>query len=632
MKTTLASLRYLMFACVIIFSFIACSDDDEQGSNATIEVLSPADKQILFNSKEDEPVTITFSASNDWTAIPSHRWIDLSKRTGSAGENTIIVSVEDNDAFKKRIGTITIKDKVSGKSTDITVTQGEKDGVLIFSEENATLAIDNENQTITAEVSVKSNYDYTLNIDASWLTYEKIGRNDDGSIKYVFHADPEKLYQAGGYTEQNAAVSFEYQSEVTRAPQAKQYIVKFPGITPKIEFYIDNDGEDEIASVATLTDEFGEGIYKSMVKVKANVGWKFQEGALEYADLEIVGDDNKSKIYFETIQSISITLKDGKLDTENLNGSLIVVDANDSQKTYSLPVVVPGVGNDYVYIDRGAFPIDQAYGCFMFESGEEWVKAFQPFTVKASNMDNVKFFLTRISTPWETPSSTYYDAEWEEEASTNVSDPWSGWGGVYAHEDLSRAAVQTTIWDLGITGRSDYETGSKPGEDRYFALIAVCTDNEEFAYEDLFDAEGLLKEEYQSSYIPLGQKAKLDNFYINSNFLDTNETINVVAKGEELEIDYETNADVDMGFGVSFFTDVIWTNTEDHFDWSGKEAAFEDDRFSVDFTTSGKIKVSVAANTGTKRTIKCGLAIYIPSSSKFFMVRTFTIEQAGTEQ
>ncbi len=195
MKTTLTYFKYL-FVCVLMCAFAACGDDDDEskGSNTTIEVISPADLAITCTGSDNDAVTVSFVAENDWTAIVSHNWIDLSKRTGSAGEQKIIVTVENNDDFKTRIGTITIKDKASGKSVDIVVTQGEKGSVLTFSTENQNgtdLVIDNEKQEITAEVSVKSNYDYSISISPDWLTYEKKGRNDDGSIKYVFHADPE---------------------------------------------------------------------------------------------------------------------------------------------------------------------------------------------------------------------------------------------------------------------------------------------------------------------------------------------------------------------------------------------------------------------------------------------------------
>ena len=139
MKTILGFFQYLLIVCATVVSFAACSsDDDDNGSNATIDITSPVDKKITCTGKDNNDVSVSFTASNDWTAIPSHKWISLSKMTGSAGDNTIMVSVDDNDAYKTRIGTITIKDKVSGKSADITVTQGEKDGVLTFSTESQT--------------------------------------------------------------------------------------------------------------------------------------------------------------------------------------------------------------------------------------------------------------------------------------------------------------------------------------------------------------------------------------------------------------------------------------------------------------------------------------------------------------
>ena len=259
MKTTSSYFKYL-FVCVLMCTFVACGDDDDNNnvSNATIELLSPA--EITCTGADNDAVTITFVAENDWTAIVSHNWIDLSKRTGSAGEQKIIVTVENNDDFKTRIGTITIKDKASGKSVDIIVTQGEKGSVLTFSTEDqngTSLAIDNEKQEITAEVSVKSNYDYSITISPDWLTYEDKGRNSDGSRKYVFHADPEKLYAAGGYGEQTAIVSFAYQAE-TRTPATKEYAVKFAGITPSMSCDMDP---------VVLDDMMGDG-YQATIHIR----------------------------------------------------------------------------------------------------------------------------------------------------------------------------------------------------------------------------------------------------------------------------------------------------------------------------------------------------------------------------
>lgn len=624
MKTTLVSLRYLMFACVIIFSFIACGDDDEQGSNAVIEVLFPAEKQILLNSKDNEPITITFSASNDWTAIPSHRWIDLSKITGSAGENAIIVSVDENDSFTKRIGTITIKDKVSGKSTDITVTQGEKDGVLTFStpEDNTTLSIDNENQTITAEVSVQSNYDYTLTSDADWLTYQKIGRNDDGSMKYVFHADPEKLYEAAGYEAKNATVSFEYQSEVTRSPQAKQYIVKFPGITPKVEFLSkEESGEEEetekVVTKVTLTDEMEAGVYKSVVQVKSNIAWVVKNTS-DYVDTEIIGE-NKSACFFETQTSLNIMLKEGKLDTEDLNnGKIEIDDAHTNEAVKALSVIVKGVGSDYIYIDETSFVEagkDQMTGVYMFpaEGGE------MPFKVKASDMADVTFYLATVEVSMGVPSII---------RSKDAATGWPSFGGVDKTETVMRSVVETGLYTIWTSARTEMESygGGDPYANRFVALFAVS--NTKYPdFDSMFDGiteedweNGTLKEELEGKYIILGQKGMEVNYYFDSKKLPENGTVlNIGLDGGDIVVDYETNAE-----GVTLYKNVEWTDQEDPYKWSGDNLGVNDPSLTFG---EGQITIKVPKST-TERTFNLGFGAYVGEGKNEYMLRTFTIKQS----
>lgn len=109
---------------------------------------------------------------------------------------------------------------------DIIVTQGEKNSYFTFtsvkgeSKENGILIINNEQQMITDTVNIASNYEYSVTVDVNWLSYKKVNTNADGSAKYVFYADPAKLYEAAGYKEDIATVSFEYQA-ATRVPATK---------------------------------------------------------------------------------------------------------------------------------------------------------------------------------------------------------------------------------------------------------------------------------------------------------------------------------------------------------------------------------------------------------------------------
>ena len=219
MKTTMNYLRHLLVLCTVAIAFVACGDDKDDEIGGDITVITPAEKTIVCNGTENNPVPITFTASGTWTARPSHGWMSLSKMTGGAGEQTIVLVVSDNDDYAKvRIGTITIADKNSGKSVDITVTQGKKDGVLTFSSESQDgmdLIIFSDvnepaNNKIDGEVNVSSNYDYTIGLDKAWLGYQT-AKNADGTTKVSFKVtDYDKLYADGGYGEKTCTVSFAY--------------------------------------------------------------------------------------------------------------------------------------------------------------------------------------------------------------------------------------------------------------------------------------------------------------------------------------------------------------------------------------------------------------------------------------
>lgn len=503
MKTTSIYFKYL-FVCVLMCAFVACGDDDDnnKGSNANIEVLFPEDLAITCTGANNDAVTVTFVAENDWTAIVSHNWIDLSKRTGSAGDQKIIVTVEDNDDFKTRIGTITIKDKISGKSVDIVVTQGEKGSNLTFSTEdqNGTiLAIDNEKQEITAEVSVKSNYDYSIAISPDWLTYEDKGRNSDGSRKYIFHADPVKLYAAGGYGEQTAIVSFAYQAE-TRTPATKEYAVKFAGITPTMICDM---------TPVVLDDMSGDG-YEATIHITSNIKWALGD-VPSFTDVTYPAA-NSSANFFEVNTSVKLVYNKAELQVEEENGTMSFVDAKGKAMDYSLSVKYPGVGNDYVEIDNTVFkmPDNQLY---MFEAhGVEQPGGYYDdiaidFQVKAANKNDVAFYIVRQNFAGSPVYSTYMDSFGDEKSADMTG--YRGWGFVEEpEEDNTRTIVETITRTLYIKSRGNEWNGSSTEDkDRYFALFAVSATKYP-TFESLFDEEGELKPELEAKYINLGQKKK----------------------------------------------------------------------------------------------------------------------------
>lgn len=559
MKNTFDYFRYLLLF-VAVCAFAACSDDDENGNggdaNGSIEIAEDM-KAIACVGTGNDSKTITFTAKNDWTAIVSHSWIDLNKRSGNAGENqSLIVTIEDNDEFKTRIGTVTIKDKVSGNSVDITITQGEKGSIFTIAGTNGgdksqggTLIINSEKLVISDTIHVVSNYEYTVKSDVEWLQPEKVGKNADGSVKYVFHADPAKLYAATGYKEKVATISFAYQAD-TRAPGTQEYLVKFAGITPTLK-----------SDVEPAVMEDSEEGYRAVLHITSNIKWELKSTTLPFATVEYAsGGSNKedgeikgvnnSVHYFETVNTVICTYNKDALQVEEESGILNFVDAENKDLTNTITVTYPGVGNDYVVLDRASFKLNSDYLC-VFEAsnsnapGEALTLNFK--VASSLPADDIAFYLVRQKQPagdvvkGEMYTDPEYPEDGPEELSNNVGESYTAWGGVddiESPELLAFTPVKSIEKQLWVKGRG-YEYGnlSEETKPRYFAFFAL-PQSQYPTYDDLFDEEGNLKPELSEKYINCMQKAlgSFEDFECEG--LD-NTTINFEAKGGIQEFDYK---------------------------------------------------------------------------------------------
>lgn len=634
MKTTFGFLKYALL-CVAMFAFAACSNDDDDADNGgSGEIVIAEDlKTIACTGSDNDSKSITFTAKNDWTAIASHSWIDLSKRTGSAGDNTIIITIEDNDDFKTRIGTVTIKDKVSGKSIDIIITQGEKGSVFTITgtdgnpkSQGGTLIINNESQVITDTILVASNYDYTVKTDAVWLTYEKI--SDNGSTKYVFHADPAKLYADTKYQEKTTKVSFEYLA-ATRAPATQTYDVKFAGITPSLV---------ADASPVVLEDN-GDG-YKATIHLTSNVKWDLGAN-LAFATARINGE-NKSKQYFETSASVTFTYNKDELQVEEESADFTFVDEANKVLDYSLKVTYPGTGNDYVYLDLASFNLgDNRMHTFeAFGAPGEYAGMYEnvtvDFKVKAADKNKVAFYLVRQSFAGAPLYATYMD-DYQEEQSTNIENKW-GW--VEDATPTTRTLVETITKTLSIKSRGNELDGtSVEGEERFFAFLAVSSEKyPKFA--DLFDADGNLKPELDGTYVYCSQKAAATYRDFVCEGLN-NQTIQFAAAGETKTFDY-SGIDISdekwatsWNFGDFSVVDGNFEGDPVHFGWTEPGSILTGVEYEpFDANNKGKIKLTVGPNTtGAVRSLK--YAIYYGSGDYgangliYPVYATFTIEQAA---
>lgn len=629
MKTTIFYLRQLLVLFAVMLAFSACDDDKDDAAGGDITIITPSNNAITCGGTVKDPFTISFTATSDWTARPSHGWLSLSKMTGGAGDHTIILMVADNDNFdKSRVGTITITDKVSKKSVDILVTQGAKNAELTFSsesQEGMELEIISDlkepaNNRIEGSVDVSSNYDYEIKLDKEWLGYQT-SINDDGSTNINFKVtDYDKLYNDGGYGESTCTVSFVYASQ-TRAANTVTYKVKFPGITPYLEFYVSN--EEEAEAVSSIELEEGDYIYKeneddtefitihtylkSAVYIKSNIAWENVES--DKFLFEKNSAKNNSSTFFDSNTSVKVVLKEMTLD--DIDDNISFTDKKNSQEPFGkLNVTVKGLGNDYVFLDWSVFqPVDQITNHFMFEGAGEgpYLPIQKEFVVKTTNPRKEKVFALNVS------SNLHYDIQ-------GVLDDEAKWVQLLEPEGYVGTTLKEGKWMVRVGDRGD-DSDLDQKAPRYFALVAAPSTVNSF--EELFEG-GYLKEEFEKNCIILGQKVKVEELTFETGDVELDGTIEVAPEGELITINFTTNAP----YGITTFMQNVNGTVASPYDWSGDvpdASIFSKVDFSEDL-----IEIAVAPNkTDKKREIRCGLAAYIPDSEEEndYLLYTFTIVQ-----
>lgn len=678
MKTTFDYFRYLMIAVAIVFAFAACSDDDNEGGGnkgAEIMLITPENGTITCLGTNVEPQNIVFTASNDWTATTEQGWLQLSKRTGGAGESqSIYLTIEDNDSFEKsRIGTVTIKDKVSGKSADVVVTQGGKDATIVLSSpSDGELIIDNENNIITAQVNVLCNYDFDVKTDKDWLGYQEGAKNDDGSVTYTFKADPEKLYADGGYSAKVAKVSFNYQTETRALPENKVYDIKF-NFTPTLRFEVGGEVVDaeDMPIAYRESDEVGK--YYAALTVVSNYQWKvgetpasakvtFAEGTEippynpetgEGGEAEDNEEEATARVngahFFETKTTMRL---DYTGDAEGIEAgeaekmTFINAATGDVEKEASFRF--PGLGTDYLELVRDHWNAGNEY-LYMFEAaGEEELypgvydnPAPITITIKAAQPDKVAIYAIKLNGKGLYPTRDYID-EYGDPISNNATEGWNSWLFIEDETANARSSVQEIRKTVVMRARGNEYGDPRFTEstERYFVLLVVNSDTYP-TYEDLFyneedveerHVDGDLKDELRDKIAFMGQKGlvtvTMDDFQTVD--WESKETFTVKAEGETIVLKYsgldlsdtdQWNSGLYVGGDIN---DTEWANGWDYLPTNSP--LFKDVEKLFDVSTEGEIRITVAPNTtGKARSETCAIANGV--TDRFFA--TFKIEQAA---
>lgn len=608
-KNSIIYLWRLLAVCGLIVAFAACDNDDDATTGGNVTIVSPTEGIISMAGQEKH--AITFKAEGDWVAVPSHGWLKVSQIQGTPGEQTLELTVAENEAFNERIGSLTIKDRDSGKSLEIAVKQGALGSHFVFEtgqEEMTELVIDSELREIRGTLHITSNYNWKINIpqEYSWLTYLE-GEAQGNTRTITFYAEPDKLV---GYEAVNAGISFDYVAD-TRAPGNEAYTVRFPGITPKLELDMES---------AELEDPYDEGEYRAKVVVSSNIAWDF-DSMPDFLSTNVIGGNTSAK-FFEVESTIFVSLKNEKLDTGLLTGKVVFKDASmatDGEKV-ELSVSFAGVGNNYVSFDNSVFQSSDPMQGFLFDPvklyDDSWNqtnqdKMEQLITVKAGNADDIAIYFAKAQNAW---------------GGTLPVESWSIGADPVDYRRGTRSLVQSKQFLVWVKDRNEDMGDLDKIQNRYFTMFVVSKEKAP-TFNDLFDADGYVKEEFMSpsNSCTIGQRGLQVKYDFWSPDLSEGQVLEVPVEGKTYTIQYETNAP-----GMSLYSRVVKFSDKPD-DWSGERVGDGHEMLSLEFSdTPGTLKLIVKPNkAGESRMESCAFGGYVEGADQDLLLISFTVQQAG---
>ena len=186
--------KHILFSLAVVFlSVIGCSKPDNGGKDNP-QPPAPSQEQITIPSTVDvTPVVppeggdakITFTAASAWTAsvisTKADSWVDVNPKSGNPGPAEIKITTTPNDTYVERNATIQIK--CGSKTKDIVLTQKQVDNITVTADK---VELGAEGGTFTIEL--KSNIDFSYEIDGDWIKYVSTKAYSDKSL--TFSAEP----------------------------------------------------------------------------------------------------------------------------------------------------------------------------------------------------------------------------------------------------------------------------------------------------------------------------------------------------------------------------------------------------------------------------------------------------------
>lgn len=164
--------------------------------------------------------SFTVYSNYSWTATSDQPWISITPATGNASlsEQTITISATENDRDAIRTATVTVKNE-TGTSKTITVTQKAPSMSVRIQFEPT------DYKDLTNFAVVKSDVDWKISSDQSWLTFQQTSGSGDANIKLVYSENPESVDRTATITLTNTSGTIVKTTTFTQPAKPKTYYI-----------------------------------------------------------------------------------------------------------------------------------------------------------------------------------------------------------------------------------------------------------------------------------------------------------------------------------------------------------------------------------------------------------------------
>ena len=286
------TLQYLIAISFILLGLSSCSGGDDNGSGNSGGNTDPKSSVNITTSSPTVPqtgasTTVSFVVSGSWAASSDQSWCHVSPTSGNQGTTTITVTCDDNDTYDERNATVTIK--CGNASSSITVTQKQKDALLVTSNKIEIEAAGGE-----ATIEVKANVDYNYTVEESAKSWISIGGTRALTTKNIIlniteNEDP--ATREGKITISNS----DFKEEVTVYQQGaapsivltnKEFTVASSGETIKVELKSNTNYTIQMPNVKWITESSTRAMssYTHYFKVEENTTYDSRSTEIIFKD------------------------------------------------------------------------------------------------------------------------------------------------------------------------------------------------------------------------------------------------------------------------------------------------------------------------------------------------------------